>query len=307
MSKVSDADVELAARAFDPWPFESWQCSYDYKLDQSGDAAEARKFAEWSMGKRLAEIRSGARAALEAVSSIHETNPVWGDAGTVGNLIAQLRTFAPETPIHGAFHADAGDGRKAHIRGLTLSRERVDGRLIDTGNVLVPYSVVAWSAPDERPAPISKGETVKWPGLKFCEIAERNAAELAKFLKGEDDRVVANDAALAIRTLLDALSHTAGEIEAGEIEPVQKMHELADGPLTPMDRLRLHVYDHETFDFLPEDAEAILDGIEAAEKHTAELGAALRNIAEGNLGDDPWQANYRRIAEVARAALEAKP
>lgn len=30
---------------------------------------------------------------------------------------------------------------------------------------------------------------------------------------------------------------------------------------------------------------------------------ALRRIAEGNLGDAPWQANYERIREVARAAL----
>ena len=35
------------------------------------------------------------------------------------------------------------------------------------------------------------------------------------------------------------------------------------------------------------------------------LRQALRNIAEGNLGDAPWQANYARIKEVAAAALEA--
>jgi len=33
---------------------------------------------------------------------------------------------------------------------------------------------------------------------------------------------------------------------------------------------------------------------------------ALRNIAEGNLGDDPWQANYDKIRSVARAALDPK-
>ena len=32
---------------------------------------------------------------------------------------------------------------------------------------------------------------------------------------------------------------------------------------------------------------------------------ALRNIAEGNLGDAAWQANYARIKDVARAALAA--
>jgi len=35
----------------------------------------------------------------------------------------------------------------------------------------------------------------------------------------------------------------------------------------------------------------------------AQLEQALRNIAEGNLGDAPWQANYDRIRAVATATL----
>ena len=31
--------------------------------------------------------------------------------------------------------------------------------------------------------------------------------------------------------------------------------------------------------------------------------AALRSIAEGNLGESPWQASYARVQEIARAAL----
>jgi len=38
----------------------------------------------------------------------------------------------------------------------------------------------------------------------------------------------------------------------------------------------------------------------------AKLAEALRGIAEGNLGDEPWQANYLRIRQVALAAL-SKP
>lgn len=34
-----------------------------------------------------------------------------------------------------------------------------------------------------------------------------------------------------------------------------------------------------------------------------DLYAALLNIAEGNLGDAPWQAGHARIREVANAAL----
>jgi hypothetical protein len=37
--------------------------------------------------------------------------------------------------------------------------------------------------------------------------------------------------------------------------------------------------------------------------HIVKLEKALRNIAEGNLGDMPWQAGYDRIREVARAAI----
>lgn len=47
-------------------------------------------------------------------------------------------------------------------------------------------------------------------------------------------------------------------------------------------------------------AEAERDRL-AADK--ARLSKALRNIAEGNLGDAKWQANYDKIREVARAAL----
>jgi hypothetical protein len=46
-----------------------------------------------------------------------------------------------------------------------------------------------------------------------------------------------------------------------------------------------------------------LDGAERRESVLAEMEKALRAIAEGNLGDEGWQANYERIREVARAAL----
>lgn len=37
------------------------------------------------------------------------------------------------------------------------------------------------------------------------------------------------------------------------------------------------------------------------------LRGELRRIAEGNLGDASWQANYEKIRDVARAAQEVKP
>jgi len=46
----------------------------------------------------------------------------------------------------------------------------------------------------------------------------------------------------------------------------------------------------------------------SSQAEIARLKACLRRIAEGNLGDDPWQANYEKIRAVAATALsEALP
>lgn len=42
--------------------------------------------------------------------------------------------------------------------------------------------------------------------------------------------------------------------------------------------------------------------VQAVNSH-GDLVEALRRIAEGNLGDAPWQANYAKIREVAKEAL----
>jgi hypothetical protein len=43
--------------------------------------------------------------------------------------------------------------------------------------------------------------------------------------------------------------------------------------------------------------------IQRVKDHLTRTTSALRNIAEGNLGDAPWQANYEAIRAVARSAL----
>lgn len=73
-----------------------------------------------------------------------------------------------------------------------------------------------------RSVDTADGVEVAWPGRKFCEIAERNAWELAKFIKGEDDKQVVSDAALAIKTLLTSRSALA--ITEPEREPVAWQH-----------------------------------------------------------------------------------
>ena len=80
--------------------------------------------------------------------------PSWGYAETVGNLIAQLQTMDPTSAIGAGYFVTMPNGeRKAKVRGLTISRERVDGSNIRTGDESVPYSHVAWAAQDERSNP----------------------------------------------------------------------------------------------------------------------------------------------------------
>lgn len=73
----------------------------------------------------------------------------WGSTKTVGQLIRQLQTFDPETPITAATHADYKGKRTALARPLVMSRERVEGRFIRQGDESVPYSLVIWSGADE--------------------------------------------------------------------------------------------------------------------------------------------------------------
>ncbi|MER8540309.1 hypothetical protein NKH17_12720 [Mesorhizobium sp. M1334] len=55
------------------------------------------------------------------------------------------------------------------------------------------------------------------------------------------------------------------------------------------------------------DMQTVIQGLRnratAAESDREALREALRNIAEGNLGDAPWQANYEKIRDVAARAI----
>lgn len=82
----------------------------------------------------------------------------WSGPCTVGNMIANLSTIPPETPIYTGYHIHLEDQPSLlKVRRPTLSRERVDGTNIKTGDESIPYSAVIWAAPrdpaDDRPTP----------------------------------------------------------------------------------------------------------------------------------------------------------
>lgn len=76
----------------------------------------------------------------------------WSGDCTVGNFIANLSSLPPEMPLYTAYHIPQEDARSLlKVKRPTLSRERVDGSNIKTGDETIPYSAVIWSQPKETP------------------------------------------------------------------------------------------------------------------------------------------------------------
>ena len=59
--------IERVAKAIDPHAFADWQRRFDYEMGKSGDAIEAKAFADWGGGSRKSEALEKARAAIEAM------------------------------------------------------------------------------------------------------------------------------------------------------------------------------------------------------------------------------------------------
>ncbi|EJL25591.1 hypothetical protein [Novosphingobium sp. AP12] len=102
------------------------------------------------------------RASMPAASE-GDWSEAWSGPCTVGNMIANLRTLPPETPLYSAYHISRKDAPSLlRVRRPTLSRERVDGITIKTGDERVPYSAVIWSHPKEPdPAPSDQEKLVE--------------------------------------------------------------------------------------------------------------------------------------------------
>jgi len=99
-----------------------------------------------------------ARAEAQDEGAAGERPEKWSGPCTVGNMIANLRTLPPEMPIYTAYHIPMdGEPSLLRVKRPTMSRERVDGITIKTGDENVPYSAVIWTQPQDpleaRPSP----------------------------------------------------------------------------------------------------------------------------------------------------------
>ncbi|OHC11349.1 MAG: hypothetical protein A2002_04730 [Pseudomonadales bacterium GWC1_66_9] len=74
----------------------------------------------------------------------------WGSAGTVGNLIAQLRTIDPSMPVYASLRVKNGVRDGVMLVGLIISYEHGDGRFIVKDGP--EKCVVIWTQPDDRQA-----------------------------------------------------------------------------------------------------------------------------------------------------------
>ena len=156
-----------------------------------------RDWGGWKMGgKPSVDPPFEAEEAIfvrAATSPAGDPEPEWGDARTVGNLIAQLRTLDPALPVYGAFHAEYQGRQQCFVRGLTLSKERVNGRRIETGNEAIPYSAVIWSAPAEpEPAQVLRHQSTGVTEITD-EMVERAGVAIWNTLVGEGVRLTKED------------------------------------------------------------------------------------------------------------------
>jgi hypothetical protein len=144
---------------------------------------------------KFAALRASTDAAPVAGEDAYPAR--WSGHLTVGNMIANLRTLPLDMPIYSAYHVVLGDGGPSllRVKTPTMSRERVDGITIKTGDESVPYSAVIWSHPQQPdpaalahpPVPDAAGEdTGNLRAIVGLFVAK---AMVAKWSGGQNSRV----------------------------------------------------------------------------------------------------------------------
>ena len=149
------------------------------------------------------------RIAAALAAAPQQPGPTWGDARTVGNMIAQLQTIDPTMPLHASFTIEIDGKRRTKIKGLTASREFVNGQFIESGKP--PNAIVLWTKPDERPVPQQPAPADKdairdaalEEAAKICDLVWKVdfAAKAIRNLKSQPAPAVGADAVNAKRYL----------------------------------------------------------------------------------------------------------
>jgi hypothetical protein len=113
-------------------------------------------------------LTTPARAEAQDEGAAGEWPEKWSGDCTVGNMIANLKTLPPEMPLYTAYHIPMdGEPSLLRVKRPTMSRERVDGITIKTGDKSVPYSAVIWTQPQDpleahpSPTPAADAEGVR--------------------------------------------------------------------------------------------------------------------------------------------------
>lgn len=174
----------------------------------------------------------------------------WSGDCTVGNMIANLRTLPPEMPLYTAYHIPMdGEPSLLRVKRPTMSRERVDGITIKTGDKTVPYSAVIWTQPQDpleaHPSPTpatldegAEGEPVV-SASKLLDLADRLAqrAEMARSDASRKDATPSGSAAIT-GYLFSAVS---SEMAAEGIRKLVSEAHPSPTPAADDDRLRVAV------------------------------------------------------------------
>ena len=247
-------------------------------------------------------VQAFARHRIAALSD-RAAEPKWYGDLTVGDMIANLRTMPADMPIHSAYHVIHDDGTATcYVKPPTVSRERVDGIEIKTGDESVPYSAVIWShprEPDRAADPdhgrISPGHVCKhgisWPHP--CEPCDRAAANFwvaAIYTEGER------------RTVPDRAAEREGE--AGTVAFVQEWMMSGDHEPTKWDRDFAAAIDARATTLRTE-RDALSRRLEAVEGALREARDQFAFYAREHTaaGKHEKAATNQRFADLADAAL----
>lgn len=165
------------------------------RASRAGEQHEAIAEDDLATAEKWIAERAPEVAFIPAPTPVEPAPVKWGDPENVGMLIRQLQTLDPTLPVYAAFHTEYRGKRRAFVRGVTVSREHVAGRLVESGPPV--NSIVVWTAPVEPWNPVNQARPDGW-ARGFTIPVELPDGRIAKMRKCDligTDRVAFIDSA----------------------------------------------------------------------------------------------------------------